>query len=175
MPKSGIRTRHTRFMRPLLYPIELSLEEQESNLRLQPSEGCALPLSYLQRAIDAASPRHTPRQRRAHRPGRNTSATRTIANRRQSIAHVRLFRSTHAFGAINPHPKSLFNISVIANAGQTRKRPGSRVSRGVHGTGRSLTDPLADEVRSVDADALAWLRAAHAQTRHGASRAFVLV
>ena len=68
---SGNRTRDTRFMRPMLYPTELSsggrtgFEPVANGMRR-----CSASELPSARGTPSPDPRHTPRQRRAHRMGR---------------------------------------------------------------------------------------------------------
>ena len=72
---SGIRTRDSRFMRPMLYPTELSsggrtgFEPVANGMRR-----CSTSELSSARANTVPGPRHTPRQCRAHRVGDETHA-----------------------------------------------------------------------------------------------------
>ena len=72
---SGNRTRDTRFMRPMLYPTELSsggrtgFEPVANGFRR-----CSASELPSARGTPSSDPRHTPRQRRAHRTGFRTRA-----------------------------------------------------------------------------------------------------
>ena len=90
---SGIRTRDSRIERPMLYPTELSSGDvPESNRCGRRLRRCLTPRPSSCRT-PVSTPRHTPRQRRAHRTGhkpvplrrvRRCSALPAVANR-QSV------------------------------------------------------------------------------------------
>ena len=85
---SGNRTRDTRFMRPMLYPTELSsggrtgFEPVANGFRR-----CSASELPSARGTPSPDPRHTPRQRRAHRTG---FRTRTAVDRSNDVPHWRL-------------------------------------------------------------------------------------
>lgn len=82
---SGNRTRNTRFIGPMLYPIELSIggrtgfEPVANGLRR-----CSASELPSARGTPSPDPRHTPRQRRAHRAGMRA---RAAVDRSSDVPH----------------------------------------------------------------------------------------
>ena len=129
---SGIRTRDTRYLKPMLYPSELSsggrtgFEPVANGLRR-----CSTSELPSARGTSSPDPRHTPRQCRAHRTGMRA---RTAVDRSSDVPHWLLVEEANPCACIpraaraeaSRHGASMrlrgFSLPRASNARMPRER-----------------------------------------------------